>query len=350
MSKRPAPTKSVNTKLQTEAIRRSVFLEQYKTGTVRKIIEFLNLVVERDLVKKLATYAGDEAVEVRVAELRKEIAAVCAEGYRELQTRLEAELVEFGKAEASYDARTLAQAFPFKLSTNAISVPMVREIIKNKPVNGQLVKEWFSLLPRTVAAKVNQQIMLGIAEGEGISEIVRRVRGRREYQYADGVLNGARNEIEAVVRTAVAGVSSNVREETYAANADLIKAVAIVGTLDNRICLACGARDGDQYPVNQGPRPPFHWRCRCTTVPITKSWKELGIKGLKDLPEGTRASMDGQVPGSVTFSEWLEDQSEATQNEVLGVTRSKLYRSGKLKVKDFVDDRSRVLTLAELGK
>jgi len=319
MAKSPK-IKTVNRKLQERAVRHSVFLGQYSNAEVRKIIEFLNVNVERDLVNKLAKYAGDEKIEKRVAQLRKEIKEVCQDGYKELGVRLQKDLTALGKKEALWQGAMLAQAFPFDLQVNAI---------------------W-----------------LGIAEGEGISDIIRRVRGTRQNKYKDGVMSASRREVESVVRTAVMGVSNNVRQETYAANADIIKGIEWVATLEIRsgkkmgrgTCLRCAALDGQVFPLDEGPRPPLHWNCRCSITCVTKSWKELGIKKIKELPEGTRASMDGQVPGGLSFGDWLRSASKGEQEYLLGKKRAALFRAGKLRIEDFTDDRNQVLTLAQLGK
>ena len=77
--------------------------------------------------------------------------------------------------------------------------------------------------------------------------------------------------------------------------------------------------------------------------------KELGID-LKDIPEGTRASMNGQVPASMKYPEWLRKQPIDLQNQVLGKERAQLWRSGKVKFENFVDSKAgyRSLSLAEL--
>ena len=71
--------------------------------------------------------------------------------------------------------------------------------------------------------------------------------------------------------------------------------------------------------------------CRSTTVPVTKSWKKLGID-LEEIPAGTRASMNGQVPETLTYYEWLKTQSKNIQNEVLGIKKGELFRQGKLSI------------------
>ena len=89
--------------------------------------------------------------------------------------------------------------------------------------------------------------------------------------------------------------------------------------------------------------------CRSGQVPVLKSYKELGI----DLPEievngRTRASMDGQVPKETSYADWLKNQSLARQTDVLGETRARLMRDGKLGMDAMYDSKGRYLTLDEL--
>lgn len=108
----------------------------------------------------------------------------------------------------------------------------------------------------------------------------------------------------------------------------------------------CQSRDGKVYPVDSGPRPPAHIRCRSTTAPVLKSWKELGLAE-RDIPPGTRASMDGQVPEAETYQTWLKKKSPAFQDDVLGPTRGKLFREG-MSLDRFVDQSGKEYTLKQL--
>jgi hypothetical protein len=67
-----------------------------------------------------------------------------------------------------------------------------------------------------------------------------------------------------------------------------------------------------------------------------------------DIPASTRASMDGQVPSKITYQEWLKKQSVERQNEVLGVTKAKLFREGGLPIDKFVSPKGHVYTLDQL--
>jgi hypothetical protein len=108
------------------------------------------------------------------------------------------------------------------------------------------------------------------------------------------------------------------------------------------------SRDGEVYPINEGPRPPFHFNCRTTTVPVTKSWKDLGAKKQKEVPASSRASMDGQVPDRLTYEDWLKLQTKDVQVEALGARRAALFRESKLDVKDLTNEFGRPITIKEL--
>lgn len=84
-------------------------------------------------------------------------------------------------------------------------------------------------------------------------------------------------------------------------------------------------------------------------IPVLKSWRELGID-VDQLPPGTRASMDGQVPSGLGYNEWLNRQSAERQDEALGPTRAALFRRGGLRVDQFTDFRGGIYTLDQLRK
>jgi hypothetical protein len=87
-------------------------------------------------------------------------------------------------------------------------------------------------------------------------------------------------------------------------------------------------------------------------MPLLRSWKELGVD-LTDVPPADRASMNGLVPGTQTYNEWIVEEDErnpGAADEFLGPTRAALWRSGKLELGDFVNDRNRILTLDQIAK
>jgi len=336
---------TVNQIIADSTVRHGIHLERFKNQQIRAMVGFLNGQVEPDLIGQLQRYAGRTLTRSRIAEMRKAVHEITRAGYQAMHGRIRGDLYELGKIENRWQANMLQQSLPAEM---AITVPMasaVREMVTNRPICGKFVREWFEEMPGATARRVNQQIMIGYTEGEGIDAMVRRIRGTRKLKYRDGILNRSRREIESIVRTSVSGVSNNICEGVYQANANIIGKVMISATLDTRTCEICMFEDGRTYPVDQGPRPPFHFSCRCSTVPVVKGWKAMG---LEDPPATWRSSLDGRVPASVTYPQWLRRQPAALQNEALGRRKAQLFRSGKLKINQFVTSSHHILNLKEL--
>jgi hypothetical protein len=58
--------------------------------------------------------------------------------------------------------------------------------------------------------------------------------------------------------------------------------------------------------------------------------------------------MDGQVPASMTYAEWLGKQSAARQDEILGKAKGAMFRTGKLPLEGFYNDKGKALTIEEI--
>ncbi|CRM73064.1 hypothetical protein [Pseudomonas sp. 25 R 14] len=230
----------------------------------------------------------------------------------------------------------------------------VKAIAQARPFQGRLLREWISGIEASRAASVRDAVRAGVVEGRTTAEIVRNIMGTRVENYADGILQKSRREIEAVVRSAVSSTAEAASDKSYEANSDIISHVEWISTLDTRTSTTCRIRDrlpytlgtylpvGHKIPWLAGPGR-IHWCCRSTKLPILKSASKLGFSD-----GATRASMDGQVPQSTNYAQWLTRQSAARQDEILGPERGKLLRQEKLKLDDFYNDRGKFLTLDQL--
>lgn len=164
----------------------------------------------------------------------------------------------------------------------------------------------------------------------------------------------SRRNAEALVRTSVQTVAAQTRKKTFAANADVMSSMEWVATLDARVCIECAALDGKRWDLEGEPighalpyrDPPIHFNDRCMIVPITKTFRELGID-IDEAPAGTRASMEGQVSDK-TFADWLKRQPAYRVEEILGKGRADLYNRGVITFNDLVDGKGAPLTLKQL--
>lgn len=279
-----------------------------------------------------------------------------ASGIVGTMSEMRGELREFAKLEVEFEGRMIQAAVPVNVSLGYPAAERLGAIITSEPFQGHLLKDWTKSLVRADRERLEQAINLGMAQGEGVDTIVRRVVGTRRAGYTDGVLSVTRRQAEAVVRTAINHVSNSAREEVWEENEEMIAALRWEATLDGRTSAICQARDGALAPVGDKPlpagarklqppdaRPPAHINCRSVMVAV--------LDGDADIFAGlNRQSAVGPVPQEVTYGEWLGRQSAQFQDEVLGRSKGALFRKGGVTLDKFVDRRGNEMSLSDLRR
>jgi hypothetical protein len=357
---------TVNERLANAAVSHSVDFHQYSNGVVQRLIATLNK-VDADLFAQLnAALERLPPESFTVDRLEKLLYGVRAnnqQAYQAVEREQTDTLKQFVAYEAKYQQALFTSTIPPQILANvsvaAVNVESVYAAAMARPFQGVLLKEALAGLEAGRAKSVRDAIRMGYVENQTTSQIVQRIRGTRAKGYADGLFQAPRQHLEAITRTALSHTAAFTRERFYAANDKLIASVVWTATLDSRTSEICILRDGKKY-TNETHKPvghslPWlggpgaaHWNCRSTSVPVTKSWKELGGEDLPDFTPSQRASMDGAVPAEQTYGQWLKKQSAARQDEVLGATRGKLLRDGGFTVERFANDKGRWLSIDEL--
>lgn len=350
MAKLPKNILTTSEYLSERAISHAIYLERFKTQEVNQLFKIYDDEIAPEIMKLLNRHVGTGTVtEARIKRLAKALSSYTKTAESVLYDKLKKEMADFSLVEAKSQTASISSAAPIDIQVDVPDARVLKGLVNTRPMDGLYVNEWFADWGMATSKKIIKEVRIGAGLGEGIEKITRRILGTKSQGYKDGIINEQRRHVRTLVRTTVANVSNEVRNETYKANEDVIKGVEIVATLDSRTSAICRAEDGNVYPVDSGPRPPFHPNCRTTTVPVLKSWRELGVK-LKEAPTGTRASMDGQVSSRKTYGQWLKEQPKSRQEDILGKRRTQLFRAGKVKIDQFVDYRGDPLTLKQLEK
>lgn len=351
-------TKDVNTILMERGILHATLLERLKQSEVNAVMSFLNNEVLPDLnttvqsrLARIRSRGFDRGpwTTRQYKEMNKTVQGMIRGGMSQAGVRLQGQLSKVGVYEANFQSALLRDTLPSGVLVDITtpSITTLNSIVTSRPFQGQLLKGWFSNLGESLQRSVTSQINIGLATGEPTAKIVRRLMGTAGAAFKDGAYAVARRQAEAVTRTAVNHIVTQAREATYQNNKSVVKGVRYLATLDSRTTDICASLDGEVFNMDEGPRPPMHHQCRSTTVPVIKSWKEMGID-MKEAPAGMRSSMNGLVPEKTTYGKWLKGQSKNVQNEVLGKGRAKLFRRGTVPIQRFVDNKFRPLTLKQL--
>jgi SPP1 gp7 family putative phage head morphogenesis protein len=234
-----------------------------------------------------------------------------------------------------------------EFDTEALPAEVTNAIATEAALSGATILEWTRRQARQTQNRFMDQVRQSLEAGESTAEATARV---------SEALKTSRRQAETLVRTAIAETVNAAALQSFR-DMEVVKALQQISTLDGKtsdICIAYSGLVwdsetlepiGHELQFNGGP--PRHFNCRSRLVPVLKSFDELGIDAT-EVPLATRASMDGAVPGDITFDTFLRGKSKKFQDELLGPGRARLWRKGKITLTQLVDFRGNPLTLDEL--
>jgi SPP1 gp7 family putative phage head morphogenesis protein len=354
--------KTVNEIIKDEIIGHSVNLNRLELQMKKDVLKELKA-LEKDLIKQLekSNILNGKPMtkfrQKRLATLLKQIQETVKTAYKSVNNTLTGDLSKVAGIAEAQTIDAVNKSVKIELLSTGLSKQALKSIVSNSLIEGAPSKDWWSRRSIAFKDRFSDTVRQGMLAGETTPNIVRALRGTKALRYKDSVLNGNYRSAEALVRTSIQSVANQARIDTYKDNDDIIKGIEWSATFDNRTSDTCMFLDGLQWDLNYNPLghgtsfpgATAHWNCRSTTIGITKSWKELGAKGkFKEIPESSRAPMDGQVSGKKNYEAWLKDKPEAFQKEVLGKGKYKLWQKGKLGFKDMVSGSGNPLTLNQI--
>ena len=322
-------------------IRHAVFLEKLKAGEVGKFGPFLKD-IDRSIRDRLTQSDLSEYNVKRLEQLLKEVDSLLLSIFDRYSAQLNLDLIDIANYEAEFEALSLTRSAPAGASFDAAmpTVTAIRAAVLTNPLSvrgvggGKLLKAFIKGWTVAERDRVNGVIRQGFFEGQTNFEIIRLIRGTKAAGYKDGILATTNRNASTVVHTAIQHVSSQARMEVAKANTDVVQEIQMVATLDSKTSQLCRSMDKRKFPVDSGPRPPFHPNCRTTFILLTRL-SETFADG------ATRASVgeDGpkQVSASLDYYHWLQQQPAAFQDVAIGPVRARLFREGGLSVERFAE-------------
>ena len=340
--------------LLDHAIRHQVNMTQYGNFVLAKMIRILNL-TDADLIAALnAALVDVDADSFKVQRLDKLLASVRevnAQAYAALYGGMTDELQAYVEYEGQFQYDLYKSVVPATFSIAAVVPEQVYAAAMAQPMQGRLLKDWADNLGANRLNRIRDTIAVGYTQGKTTADIVREIRGTKALNYADGLLDTSRREVDAVVRTALSHTAQITRSRFTEENEDILGDEMWVSTLDGRTSSECRARDhllytkvdhkpvGHSVPWRGGPGR-IHWCCRSTSIALLKGQKSL---------YGSRSAAGGPVDANLSYNDWLKQQPATAQDEVLGKTKGDLYRAGKHDASVFTNDKGRTLTLKEMA-
>lgn len=182
--------------------------------------------------------------------------------------------------------------------------------------NGAPLMKLLEQLGPDAAQRVRETLLTGLATGQAPRAIATQIRRDCGVSLARA-LTISRTEVLRSYRSATL--------RSYAANGDVVKGWIWSAQLSSRTCAICWAMHGKRFEHGE----PFasHPNCRCTPLPETVSWAELGFPNVED----TRTSIES---GEARFARL----PEGTQRQILGPGKYALYRDGMINLSSLVGE------------
>lgn len=275
------------------------------------------LAVEADLEKEIAArYARIEAngfdrgpkTTAHLNDMLKAVREVRQKVYEKAAAGLVADLEKLGKIETRFAANAMKSAGgSVDLSTVIPNNAFIKNLILTTPLasrdgEGTLLMPWLQFHEAGTMKRLEDAVRLGAFEGQSTAQVVGRIIGTRDIP---GILETSRRDATTIALTANGAIQNSARLETFK-RMKSIKFVEWSAILDSRTSQKCQQLSGQIWAIDEPhPQPPAHPRCRSILIP--------------------RRDRDGNK--HKPFGEWLRDQPEAVQDDVLGKARADIFRA-----------------------
>lgn len=324
-----------------DLLRHQVTLSRLETQTYRAYIAPSLAEALRDIRRLLAdadTITSRRQLQSLEAEIRRIIRA--ESGWAAMQTDLD--------SLADYDNRFFANLVG--AGTVAASAERVKRLADNTMMilrSGEKFNSglWVDFVRDNQDAQiraVSNLMRTAFAEGWTAREMRREVSRRFDTEIA--------RNAETLARTATNHYATIGRRAFAEANSDVVTREVPIVTFDSRttdICLSISARYADKgWPLGESPigAPPFHFGCRTVLGYLAKGQELIGTRAARGASGKTE-----QVRASTPIDSFVKRQPVKWQEDLLGKERARLFREGKLSLRNLTDASLRPLTLQQIA-
>lgn len=339
------------TKTENAVIKYQLDFEKFKNGQANAIVELLDN-ASSEIAKHIKKTTGVYTKE-RYKEIAKKLKEISASLKKNVESGIDVDgVIDYELKKQSKILDTLKNDIMKVKNVGEVnflypSAEQIKTAALFKPITSDgYGMTWESFLNGIENGFYNTWdigVRTGYLTGQTTQQIVKSVIGgvsKIDKLANPGSITSLRNSVYANTRTALQALANETQRRVYEENEKYFGGGSVykyeyLACLDSRTCLVCGADDGRLYKtLKEALTLPRHRGDRCMIIPYY------------DIEGDTRASKDGQVDAKLTFNDWLKEQDEATQKEVLGTTRYKLFKEGN-EITQFVDN-GKTLTLAQL--
>jgi len=279
------------------------------------------------------------------ADVKKEVNRFA----KELESHQLASMKEFSTSQIDFHTNNL-----FKSANKFFKIekPTVKEFVPevtNANIKGnRTIVGNVSNISAGEITRIQNRIKLGISRNQSPNDIIKDVINTTKITEV---------QTKTLTRTTITSTQNEALLAVGNKNNSVLKGYLFSAILDSRTSPICSYHNGRIYPPDDLRfKPPLHWNCRSTLIPVLKSKEELldttsvQLKKRNLKGEDPR-NIDGVAPKIKSFGEWLQRQSMEIQSDILGSEeKANLFREGKLKYDQFITKAGEALSIAALRR
>ena len=385
--------KTANEEFRDALIRRQIGLLGLSTTVAAGLIKILNADesdIRRMIEKHVSKFVDEDgfrfnqAVEQNLRNLTKEMVELRNASFVKIKKELKDVLKELMVEETKFLYGSTRTVLPTEVEPLTPLTAVFVAALGVEAVQGKTVQTWMKETAQKDVGRIMAAVRIGLAQNENLGSIMIRSFGRRSLQGRDGATGSTRKHLGWLTRTSMMHFANHARSTFYEENEVLVDKERYVATLDDRTTTICASLDGQVFPIGVGPHPPLHFNCRSIRVghfddnivglrPAKQTTEKQILReyakqeGLSDVPHRNQLpfghkkaydlfrrtrvrQMTGPVPASTTYTDFLNNQSAAFQDDILGQVRGRLFRKGNLPLTKFVNPQGKDYTLAQLAR
>lgn len=209
---------------------------------------------------------------------------------------------------SSEDNQVLQQILKSERSTRRKlpSDAIVWNQIKKRPLGAtgesidDLIDAYYANLKQTILREIRK----ARTDNNSVDDLITAMRGTRDANYRDGLLNKFKNQANSVLSTALQHITSVAQNQYERIFYERYRWVAI---LDSRTTQICRSRHGKTWAYGKGPVPPAHYNCRSKIVPVDDD--------RRNYPD--------------TWFQWLRTQPFNVLSDIVGIQTARRIQEGK---------------------
>jgi len=303
-----------------ESVRHQVLVEGYKEEEQSSFYALLVPVLLKQFTDDLNASGVSSIRDLSWAQAKRRIKSTQSHQEREAkknQNTLIAKMEAFAGSEYVFQQK--------QLEAEGLEVPERKTkrqafaLAEDEPVSsdGGSLNEFLTFWILAHSRRTGNALRRAWSEGRANVDVLREFRGTRARGYRNGILGSVLlRDMRYSIHNAIQHISS-VTRLTAMRLSPSVQAYRWVSVLDSRTTAICRSLDGRVFDFGKGPRPPAHPGCRSTISPVINK---------KD-----------PAPVRPSYYTWLKRQPASFQDEVLGKTRGKLFREGKISADRFAE-------------